>query len=106
MSKTVITEYYNQLVNKDLDAIKGLLSDSVELQSATLTTDGKTAVGDGFGTLFEGITSIKLVSNTMFEDGNTVVSENNFEIDGAHIKTADIFTVTDGLITSIHSYTV
>jgi len=42
----------------------------------------------------------------MYEDGNTVVSETNFQIDDVSTKTADIFTVIDGKITAIHSYTV
>lgn len=106
MSKTVVTEYYNHLANKDVDAIKNLLSDDVELQSSTLTTDGKTAVGNGFTSLFNDVTTIEVVSNTMYEDGDTVVSENNLQIDGALIKTADVFTVVSGQITAIHSYTV
>lgn len=106
MSKTLVTEYYTQLSNKDLDALKNLFSDTVELQSTTLTTDGKTAVGQGFSELFENITSIQVVSTTMYQDGDTIISETNFDMDGSLVKTADVFTVSNDLITSIHSYTV
>lgn len=106
MSKAIVTEYYNHLANKDLDSLKNLFSDSIELQSPTLTTDGKTAVGNGFNDFFTNYTAIEVVSTTMYEDGDTVVSETNFQIDGASVKTADIFTVSGGLITAIHSYTV
>jgi ketosteroid isomerase-like protein len=106
MSKAIVTEYYNHLSNKNLDGLKGLFNDSIELQSPTLTTDGVTAVGNGFTELFNSVTTIQVVSATMYEDGNTVVSETNFQIDDVSTKTADIFTVIDGKITAIHSYTV
>lgn len=106
MSKAIVTEYYNHLAAKDLDSLKNLFSDSIELQSPTLTTDGKTAVGNGFNDFFTNYTAIEVVSTTMYEDGDIVVSETNFQIDGASVKTADIFTVSGGLITAIHSYTV
>jgi len=106
MSKAIVTEYYNHLSNKDLDSLKNLFSDSVTLESSLLTTDGKTAVGNGFNDFFTNYTVIEVVSSTMYEDGDTVISENNLQIDGASVKTADIFTVSGGLITAIHSYTV
>ena len=80
MSKAIVTEYYNHLSNKNLDGLKGLFNDSIELQSPTLTTDGVTAVGNGFTELFNSVTTIQVVSATMYEDGNTVVSETNFQI--------------------------
>lgn len=106
MSKAIVTEYYNHLANKDLESLKGLLSDAVTLESSTLTTDGKTAVGNGFNDFFTAYTDISVVSTTMYQEGDTVVSETNFQIDGALTKTADIFTIESDLITSIRSYTV
>ena len=104
MSKALITEYYTHLSNKDLDKLGSLLSNSVELITPTVKTDGKTAVIAGYTELFDAVSVISVVSTRMYEDGNTVISETDFSLDGVTTQFAEIFTITDGLISSIHTY--
>jgi len=106
MSKEIVTQYYEHLTNKDVDSLKSLLSDTVAIKSATLTTDGKTSVGDGFTAVFESATSIQLVSTVLYQDGNTIIAEIGLNIDGALLDICDVITVENELITAIHSYNI